>query len=165
MTRMSVFAAVSTLALLAAPALAQTTGGGAVRSPGAAGTPPAAVQPQPKPDPMKQEDVSQLKGATVYGSDDKKIGSIDTVLMKPDSKQIDRFVVGAGGLLGVGAHDVALPVDDFHWDAMKGGFTIAKTEADLKSMPAWAPPGSERSASGSSMPAPSSAPSAPKTER
>lgn len=168
MTRTTWIAAASALALLAAPALSQTTpGGGTPRSPGGLGTPPAAAQKQPQPDPMKQEDVSQIKGAAVYGSDDKKIGSVSTVLMKPDSKQIDRLVVGAGGVLGVGAHDVALPVDEFHWDADKGGFKISKTEADLKAMTAWEPPGAA-SASGTSMPAtsPSSSPAtAPSTSR
>src|SRR5690242_16109464 len=90
--------AASALALLAAPALAQTG------SP----SPSTTAQATSKADPLKQEDVSQIKGAAVYGSDDKKIGSVSTVLMKPDSKAIDRLVVGAGGVLGVGARDVAL---------------------------------------------------------
>ena len=151
--RTSLIAVVSALALFAAPAFGQTNPSGAVRTPGA--TTPAAPQKQPQPDPMKQEDVSQIKGAAVYGSDDKKIGSVDTVLMKPDSKLIDRLVVGAGGVLGVGAHDVALPIDQFSWDADKGGFKISKTEADLKTMPAWQASGSATS-SGSSMPPPAS---------
>ena len=46
-------------------------------------------------------------------------------------------LAGAGGLLGVGARDVAMPIDQFHWDAAKGGFKIAKTEDDLKKMPEW----------------------------
>jgi len=135
--RRNLFLAAAALALLGAPALAQTT------SPGGAGTRPspspssAAPQAAPKPDPMKQEDISEIKGAAVYGSDDKKVGSIATVLMKPNSKTIDRLVVGAGGVLGVGARDVALPVDQFHWDAAKGGFKIAKTEDELKQMPEW----------------------------
>jgi hypothetical protein len=41
-------------------------------------------------------------------------------------------------VLGLGAHEVALPLDDFRWDASKGGFKIAETEADLKGMPEWA---------------------------
>lgn len=148
--RKTLIATVSALALLAAPALAQTPGG----APRSAGS-PAATQPAPKPpqpDPMKQEDVSQIKGAAVYGSDDKKIGSISTVLMKPESKQIDRLVVGAGGVLGIGAHEVALPVDQFHWDADKGGFKLAKTEDELKTMPAWQASASGGAASGSSVP-------------
>ena len=146
-------AVVAALALLAGPALAQTTSPGGAR-PGT-GAPPQAA-PKPMPDPMKQEDVSQIKGSAVYGSDDKKLGSVSTLLMKPDSKQIDRFVVTQGGVLGVGGRDVALPADDFKWDTAKGGFKIAKTEAQLKSMPEWKAPGSETS-SGSSTP-PSSTP-------
>jgi sporulation protein YlmC with PRC-barrel domain len=153
--RTSLIATVSALALLAGPALAQTTSPGGARPGGA----PAASTPAPKPlpDPMKQEDVSQIKGSAVYGSDDKKIGSVSTVLMKPDSKQIDRFVVTAGGVLGVGGHDVALPADQFKWDASKGGFKISQTEDQLKSMPAWKTPGSETS-TGSSTPPSSTAP-------
>jgi hypothetical protein len=70
--------------------------------------------------------------------------------MKPQSKEIDRLVVAAGGVLGIGAHDVALPLDQFHWDAHEGGFTIAKTEADLKAMPVWTASESSSAMSGSS---------------
>ena len=154
--RTSLIAAVSALALLAGPALAQTTSPGGAARP--AGNPPAAVPaPKPMPDPLKQEDVSQIKGSAVYGSDDKKIGSVSTVLMKPDSKEIGRFVVTQGGVLGVGGRDVALPADDFKWDTAKGGFKIAKTEDQLKTMPAWKAPGSE-TGSGSSTPPSSTAP-------
>jgi len=158
--RTSLIAAVSALALLAGPALAQTTSPGGAARP--AGNPPAAVPaPKPMPDPLKQEDVSQIKGSAVYGSDDKKIGSVSTVLMKPDSKQIDRFVVTQGGVLGVGGRDVALPADDFKWDTAKGGFKIAKTEGQLKSMPEWKAPDSETS-TGSSTPPATTAPSGTK---
>ena len=104
------------------------------------------------------EDVSKITGSSVYGSDDKKIGSVSTVLMKPDSKQIDRFVVTEGGVLGVGGRDVALPADEFKWDASKGGFKIAKTEDQLKSMPEWKAAGSQTS-TGSSTPPSTTAPS------
>jgi sporulation protein YlmC with PRC-barrel domain len=158
--RTSLIAAVSALALLAGPALAQTTSPGGAARPGG-GTPPAATPaPKPMPDPLKQEDVSQIKGSAVYGSDDKKIGSVSTVLMKPDSKQIDRFVVIAGGVLGVGGRDVALPEGEFKWDASKGGFKISQTEDQLKSMPEWKAAGSETSTStGSSAPPSTTAPS------
>ena len=35
--------------------------------------------------------------------------------MDPDSKKIDRLVVKTGGVLGVGGHRFALPVDQFSW--------------------------------------------------
>lgn len=138
--RRNLLVAASALALVAAPALAQTTTPGASstpRSPATGTTPSAAPHAAGKADPLKQEDVSEIEGAAVYGSDGKKIGRIATVLMNPESKTVDRLVVGAGGLLGVGARDVVMPVDQFQWDAAKGGFKIAKTEDDMKKMPEW----------------------------
>jgi len=98
-------------------------------------TAPAARTPAP--DPLKMEDISKISGSTVYGTDDNKIGSVSTVLMNPSSKTIDRFVVSSGGVLGVGGHKVALPLDQFTWDSDKGGFKVTKTTDDLKSMPEW----------------------------
>jgi sporulation protein YlmC with PRC-barrel domain len=134
----------SALMLMAAPVLAQTqtAPSSAPRStPPAATTPttppPAAAIRTPAPDPLKMEDVSKITGSTVYGSDDSKIGSVSTVLMKPDSKTIDRVVVNAGGVLGVGGHKVAVPLNQLTWDSDKAGFKIAKTTDDLKAMPEW----------------------------
>jgi PRC-barrel domain len=161
MMRTTWISAASVLALLAAPALGQTT---APSSPAPTVAPmqgqpdPLKQEPDPlkqEPDPLKQEDVSQIKGAVVYGGDNKKIGSIATVLMRPDSHQIDRLVVGAGGVLGVGAHDVALPINQFRWDSQRAGFKISKTAADLKAMPAWVASGAAKGMNGSSAaPAP-----------
>ena len=138
--RLRVITAVSSLALLAGPALAQTQSppssmgrAGPMNTPGATAARPRA----PMPNPLTMEDVSQIKGTAVYDSSGQKIGSVSTVLMQPSSKTIDRLVVGEGGILGVGSHHVALPVDAFSWDAQKDGFTLAKTAADLKSMPEW----------------------------
>ncbi len=154
MTRITLLSAVSALALIAAPALAQTTG-----SPqrGLGGPTPTAQPQQPKPDPMKQADVSKIEGSSVYGSDGKKIGSVAYVLMDPATKTIDRLVVGAGGVLGVGAHDVAMRLDQFHWDAQKDGFVVNKSEADLKGMPAW-----EGASKGGAMSGSSTAPASQK---
>jgi sporulation protein YlmC with PRC-barrel domain len=136
--RLRVITAVSSLALLAGPALAQSPqpsmgGAGPMTPPGAAAARPRA----PMPNPLTMEDVSQIRGTAVYDSSGKKIGSISTVLMQPSSKTIDRLVVGEGGILGVGSHHVALPVDAFSWDSQKDGFTVTKTADDLKSMPEW----------------------------
>ena len=163
--RRNLLVAASALALFAAPALAQTNSS-APRSAGGGTSSSSTAQATSKGDPLKQDDVSEIKGAAVYGSDGKKIGSIDTVLMKPESKTIDRLVVGAGGLLGVGARDVVLPVDQFRWDAAKGGFKIAKTEDDLKNMPEWkAALGSSATSGSTTAPAssarPATAPSKP----
>ena len=137
--RTALITTASALMLMAAPVLAQTVPAPAPRAapPSAVTTPPAAAVRTPAPDPLKMEDVSKISGSAVYGTDDSKIGSVSTVLMKPESKTIDRLVVTAGGVLGVGGHKVAVPISQFTWDSDKGGFMIAKTTDDLKSMPEW----------------------------
>jgi sporulation protein YlmC with PRC-barrel domain len=137
--RTKLLTAASALMLMAAPVLAQTTPSPAPRStpPAATTTPPAAAVRTPTPDPLKMEDVSKINGTAVYGSDDSKIGSVSTVLMKPESKTIDRVVVNAGGVLGVGGHKVAVPISQLTWDSEKDAFKIAKTSDDLKAMPEW----------------------------
>jgi sporulation protein YlmC with PRC-barrel domain len=147
------------LALSTSVALAQMapTPGGLSTTPGGSGGlggPGVTQAPHvPAVNPLTAEDVSRISGTAVYGSDDKKIGSISNVLMKPENKQIDRLVVAQGGLLGVGAHHVALPVDQFKWDQQKEGFQIAKSTDDLKSMAEWQDPArSTTSGAGSSTP-------------
>lgn len=129
--RTTLLAAAGALALMSAPALAQT----AAPSTTPGGAP--AAQKTPAANPLTLEDVSKLRGTDVYGTDGKKIGDISTVLMKPESKTIDRLVIAQGGILGVGAHSVALPLDQFSWDAGKEGFQISKTADELKAMPEW----------------------------
>ncbi len=149
--RTSLLAATAAVALLAAPVLAQTPGSAPSTAPRpAAGAGPVAKPRAPIPNPLTQEDISKVKGTDVYGTDDKKVGSIDTVLMNPQSKSIDRLVVKAGGVLGVGGHDVAIPVDQFNWDSAKEGFRLSKTTDQLKAMPEWKA-ASVGSSSGSSV--------------
>ena len=127
----------SSLALSAVPALAQSATP-VVPAPGTSGSAAApARSASAAVNPLTVEDVSKLKGVDVYGSDDQKIGEISTVLMNPESKTIDRLVVGEGGVLGVGARNVALPISAFSWDAKAGSFKIARTGDELKSMPEW----------------------------
>jgi sporulation protein YlmC with PRC-barrel domain len=119
---------------------------------------PAAAPRAPTPNPLKQEDVSKIQGASVVGSDGAKLGDVSTVLMKPDDKTIDRFVVRTGGVLGIGSHHVAMPVDAFSWDGDAAAFKIAKTADELKSMAEWTEPGSATGSTGSSVPAQKSTP-------
>lgn len=135
--RKSLLATTAALALLASPVLAQTGSSSAPAPRGGPGAAPMTAPRAPIPNPLTQEDVSKVSGTTVYGADDKKIGTINTVLMNPESKSIDRLVVKAGGVLGVGGHDVAVPVDQFKWDSTHEGFRLAKTADEMKAMPEW----------------------------
>ena len=66
------------------------------------------------------------------------------------AKKIDRLVVSSGGVLGVGGHRVAIPVDRFTWDAEKGAFKLPEDVASVKSMPEWVE--GAQTATGSSQP-------------
>ena len=144
--------AVAALALMTGAASAQTTNTlntSPRPAPGAATTAP--MQKENAINPLSQDDVSKIEGTSVYGNDDGKIGHISTVLMDPSSKKIDRLVVSAGGVLGVGGHRVAIPVEQFSWDADKGAFKLGTNVADLKQMPEWVE-GGQQTATGSSIP-------------
>jgi sporulation protein YlmC with PRC-barrel domain len=122
--------------------------------------PPAAAVKAPAPNPLKQEDVSKIEGASVLGNDGKKLGAVSKVLMKPDEKTIDRLVVHTGGVLGIGGRYLAMSIDDFLWDAHEAAFKISKTADDLTSMAEWTPPGSAP-ATGSSTPVERTVPASP----
>src|SRR5919205_25128 len=143
-------ATVAALALMTGAATAQmsTTPSSPARP--APGATTAPVHKEAAINPLTQEDVSKIEGTSVYGGDDGKIGHIATTLMDPSSKKIDRLVVTAGGVLGVGGHRVAIPVDQFSWDADKGAFKLGTTVAQLKQMPEWVE-GQQTTATGSSL--------------
>ena len=53
---------------------------------------------------------SKLVGVAIYGPENKKVGSIIDVLMKPDGNA-DSMVIGLGGFLGIGEKDVSVAFD------------------------------------------------------
>ena len=52
-----------------------------------------------------------LIGQTVYAPDDAKIGSISDLIVSRDGKNVQGFVIGIGGFLGIGERNVALQMD------------------------------------------------------
>jgi|SRR5579864_2626876 len=154
MHKIPIATAAAVLAMMTVAASAQTTSPSAPR-PAAPGMATAPVQRPPAINPLTKDDVSNIEGTTVYGGDDAKLGYVSTVLMDPQTKKIDRLVVTAGGVLGVGGRRVAIPLDQFKWDSGKGAFRLSTTLANLKSMPDWVE-GAD-TATGSSQP--------PKTEK
>jgi sporulation protein YlmC with PRC-barrel domain len=51
---------------------------------------------------------SKLTGLTVYNNNDERIGDINELIIGKDGK-IESIVLGVGGFLGLGEHDVAVP--------------------------------------------------------
>jgi sporulation protein YlmC with PRC-barrel domain len=61
-----------------------------------------------------QSRTSKLIGLNVYNSGNEKIGDIAELIVDRSGK-IDAVVVGAGGFLGVGERDVAVPYSQISW--------------------------------------------------
>ena len=75
----------------------------------------------------------KIMGKAVYNDKNEKIGTVDDLIITPD-KSVSYAIIGAGGFLGMGKHDVAIPVSQFKED--KGRIVLAGATKDaLKAMP------------------------------
>ena len=75
----------------------------------------------------------QILGQTVYNDKTEKVGKVDDIIVAPD-KAVSYAIIGAGGFVGVGKHDVAIPVSQFKAD--DGKLILAGASKDaLKAMP------------------------------
>jgi sporulation protein YlmC with PRC-barrel domain len=75
----------------------------------------------------------KILGKAVYNDKNEKIGTVDDLIITPD-KSVSYAIVGVGGFLGMGKHDVAIPVNQFKED--KGRIVLAGATKDaLKAMP------------------------------
>ncbi|MEI9424848.1 PRC-barrel domain-containing protein [Mesorhizobium sp. Cs1299R1N1] len=61
-----------------------------------------------------------LKGTTVYGANDAKVGEIGDVVLAPD-KKTDAVIVDVGGFLGIGSKEVAVGMDNLKFMTDKNG--------------------------------------------
>ena len=61
-----------------------------------------------------QSSASKLIGLYVYNSVNEKIGAISDLIVDQSGK-LNAVVVGAGGFLGMGERDVAVPYDQIEW--------------------------------------------------
>jgi sporulation protein YlmC with PRC-barrel domain len=57
---------------------------------------------------------SKLDGVDVYNDRNEKIGDISEVLLDREGK-VEAVVIGVGGFLGVGEHNVAVPFNALQW--------------------------------------------------
>ena len=71
------------------------------------GTRPTVEQEGYSPVDYATLTADELKGATVYDTNNDDIGDVDELVLDPDGK-ISKAVVDVGGFLGMGAHSVAL---------------------------------------------------------
>ncbi|WP_342239532.1 PRC-barrel domain-containing protein [Inquilinus sp. OTU3971] len=144
--RKTLMAAASAVALLALPALAQTT-----TQPPADTTAPATTTPAPSAAapastvPEGQQQLpdthilgSDLIGASVTNANGDSIGKTSDVLVSKDSKAVDAVVIDVGGFLGIGSKSVAIPLDKLTIGARPDeGVKTAMTKEQLEALPAF----------------------------
>jgi sporulation protein YlmC with PRC-barrel domain len=75
----------------------------------------------------------QILGKTVYNENNQKVGRIDDLIVAPDSA-VSFAIIGAGGFVGVGRHDVAIPVQQIKIQDDKFVLPGATKEA-IKALP------------------------------
>jgi sporulation protein YlmC with PRC-barrel domain len=74
-----------------------------------------------------------ILGKAVYNDKKEKIGNVDDLIISPD-KSVSFAIIGAGGFLGMGKHDVAIPVNHIKHESDKLVLPGATKDA-LKAMP------------------------------
>lgn len=70
--------------------------------------------------PVGEIRADDLKGTTVYGANDARVGEIGDVVLAPDNKT-DAVIVDVGGFLGVGEKEVAVGMDNLKFMTDKDG--------------------------------------------
>lgn len=74
-----------------------------------------------------------LMGKAIYNDEGQKVGKVQDLIISPD-KKLSYVIVGAGGFLGMGRHDVAFPVSQIEDKA--GRLVMAGATKDMvKGMP------------------------------
>jgi len=76
----------------------------------------------------------QVLGKTVYNENNEKVGAIDDLIIAPD-RAVSFAIIGAGGFVGLGRHDVTIPVTQLK-QADDGKILLpGATKQAIKAMP------------------------------
>jgi hypothetical protein len=85
---------------------------------------------------------SQLRGTAVIGSDNQKVGEVVDVLLDRNG-QARAFIVGEGGVMGLGAREIAIDLSQFHEvparDGGKAQLKVPMTKEQLAVVPDFRP--------------------------
>ncbi len=76
-----------------------------------------------------------ILGKTVYSESGQKVGKVEDLIVAP-SRNLSFMIIGAGGFVGIGRHDVAVPVSQLQ---NLGGKLVmpGATPASIKALPAF----------------------------
>ena len=75
----------------------------------------------------------QILGKAVYNEKNMRVGRIDDIIVTPE-RAVSYVIVGAGGFVGLGRHDVAIPVNQLQ--EKDGKYVLAgATKEAIKALP------------------------------
>jgi PRC-barrel domain len=77
----------------------------------------------------------KVEGTAVYGADERKIGTLQRVMIDKMSGKVAYAVVSFGGFLGMGEDYYPLPWANLKYDTSLGGYRVGITEDQLKGAP------------------------------
>jgi PRC-barrel domain len=77
----------------------------------------------------------KVEGTAVYGADERKIGSVQRVMIDKISGRAAYVVMSFGGFLGMGEDYYPMPWEKLKYDTRLGGYRVDLTEAELKGAP------------------------------
>jgi sporulation protein YlmC with PRC-barrel domain len=120
-----------TCAMAGALMLAATGPTWAMDNDSSAGTAPHAAQTAPK---ANQIEANKLIGQSVKNSAGDTIGDVDSVLLDKNGKAV-AAVIGVGGFLGMGEHEVAVAWNDLNISDNGRNVSVDYTKDQLKAMP------------------------------
>jgi hypothetical protein len=77
----------------------------------------------------------KVEGTAVYGSDERKIGTIQRIMLDKTSGKVAYAVISFGGFLGMGEDYYPLPWPTLKYDTRLDGYRVGVTEDQLKGAP------------------------------
>jgi hypothetical protein len=77
----------------------------------------------------------KVEGTAVYGADERKIGSVQRVMIDKISGKVAYAVVSFGGFLGMGEDYYPMPWPNLKYDTRLDGYRVAMTEDQLQAAP------------------------------
>ena len=77
----------------------------------------------------------KVESTPVYGADDRKIGTVQRVMIDKISGKVAYAVISFGGFLGMGEDYYPMPWASLKYDTSVGGYRVGVTEDQLKGAP------------------------------
>ena len=77
----------------------------------------------------------KVEGTAVYGSDEKRIGSVDRIMIDKRSGKVAYAVLSYGGFLGIGDDHYPTPWSSLKYDTRLGGYVVGIAIDQLERAP------------------------------